>query len=66
MGIAEFPSVFPKQPKTHLCSSLACLGTEVALSKLQQSAGKSVPQSESQVSGHFTDEFCISFGKPKH
>lgn len=43
MGIAEFPPVFPKQPKTDLGSSLACLGTEVALSKVQQSAGKSVP-----------------------
>lgn len=66
MGIAEFPLVFPKQPKPDLGSSLPCLGTEAALSKVQQCAGKSVPQSESQVSGHLTAEFCISFRKPKH
>lgn len=67
MGIAEFPPVFPEQPKTDLHPSLVCLGTEVvALSKVQQSAGKSVPQRESQGSGHFTAEFCISFGKQKH
>lgn len=33
MGIAEFPLVFPKQPKTDLGSSLPCLGTEAAYPK---------------------------------
>lgn len=66
MGIAEFLPVFPKQLKADFGSALACVGTEVALSKVQESAGKSLPQSESQVSGHFTAEFCTSFGKAKH
>lgn len=66
MGVVEFPPVLPKQPKTDLGSSLPCLCTEVALSKVQQCADKSVPESESQVSGHLTVEFCTSFGKAKH
>lgn len=40
MGIAEFLPVFPKQLKADFGSALACLGTEVALSKVQESAGK--------------------------
>lgn len=53
IGIAEFPPVFPKQPKTDLGSSLACLSTEVALPKVQQSADKSLPQLESQQNSVF-------------
>lgn len=38
MGIAEFPPVFPKQPKADLGSSLACVATEVSLSKCKVQA----------------------------